>query len=144
MSSFEAVEQKLERLNGIITDVKNEISPGRILDKANVRQFKEDSYRRLMHVISVISGHYLRLYDFDSSANFWRKAKSKDPVLWFFLALHRWPYLFLVFLIALLSLPSIYAYQHWLTGEKCPLIFSAVATTLTRSSYRWPASSTAQ
>src|SRR6266516_1391328 len=125
LSGFEAVEQKLERLNGIITDVKNEISPGRILDKANVRQFKEDSYRRLMHVISVISGHYLRLYDFDSSANFWRKAKSKDPVLWFFLALHRWPYLFLVFLIALLSLPSIYAYQHWLTGQPCPLILGS-------------------
>ena len=125
LSSFEAVEQKLERLNGIITDVKNEIFPGRILDKANVRQFKEDSYRRLMHVISVISGHYLRLYDFDSSANFWRKAKSKDPVLWFFLALHRWPYLFLVFLIALLSLPSIYAYQHWLTGQPCPLILGS-------------------
>jgi len=124
LSSFETVERKLERLNGIITDVKNEISLTR-LDQASVRQFKEDGYGRLMHVISLISGHYLRIYDLNSSANFWRKAKSKDPVLWFFLALHRWPYLFLVFLIALLSLPSIYAYQHWLTGQPCPLILGS-------------------
>ena len=124
LSSFETVERKLERLNGIITDVKNEISLTRP-DQASVRQFKEDGYGRLMHVISLISGHYLRIYDLNSSANFWRKAKSKDPVLWFFLALHRWPYLFLVFLIALLSLPSIYAYQHWLTGQPCPLILGS-------------------
>src|SRR5205814_8903129 len=58
-SSFETVEQKLERLNGIITDVKNEISLTR-LEQVNVRQFKEDGYGRLMHVISLISGHYLR------------------------------------------------------------------------------------
>ncbi len=125
LSSFETVEQKLGRLNGIITDVKNEISLRRIPHQANERQFKEDGYGRLMHVISVISGHYLRLYDFDSSANFWLKAKSKDPVLWFFLALHRWPFLFLFFLIVLLSLPSFYAYQHGLTVQHCPLILGS-------------------
>ena len=124
LSSFETVEQKLERLNGIITDVKNEISLTR-LDQVNVRQFKEDGYGRLMHVISLISGHYLRIYDLDSSANFWRKAKSKDPLLWFFLVLHRRPYLFLFFQIVFLIFPSIYAYQHWLTGEKCPLILGS-------------------
>src|SRR5712692_2385916 len=88
LSSFETVDQQLERLNGIITNVKNEIS-------LNVGKLKEDGYRRLMHVISVISDHYLKLYDLDSSANFWRKAKSRDPVLRFFLLLHRWPFLFL-------------------------------------------------
>src|SRR5947209_10332251 len=124
LSSFETVERKLERLNGIITDVKNEISLTRP-DQASVRQFKEDGYGRLMHVISLISGHYLRIYDLNSSANFWRKAKSKDPVLWFFLVLHRRPYLFLFFQIVFLIFPSIYAYQHWLTGEKCPLILGS-------------------
>jgi hypothetical protein len=115
LRSFETVEQKVERLNGIIMDVKNEIS-------LNVGKFKEDGYRRLMHVISVISDHYLKLYDLDSSANFWRKAKSRDPVLWFFLVLHRRPSLYLLFQIALLSIPSFYAFQHWLTGKPCPLM----------------------
>jgi hypothetical protein len=125
LSSSETVEQKLERLNGIITDVKDEISLRRISYQANVRQFKEDSYRRLMHVISIISNHYLRQYDFDSSANFWRKARSKDLVLWFFLVLHRRPYLYLIFQIVLLSLPSVYAYQHWRTGQACPLLLGS-------------------
>src|SRR5712692_2344568 len=125
LSSFEPVEQKVERLNGIITDVKDEVSLRRIPYQANVRQFKEDSYRRLMHVISIISNHYLRQYDFDSSANFWRKARSKDPVLWFFLVLHRRPYLYLFFQIVLLGLPSVYAYQHWLTGPACPLLLAS-------------------
>src|SRR2546421_2374955 len=79
-----------------------------------------------MHGISLISGHYLRIYDLGSSANFWRKAKSKDPLLWFFLALHRWPFLYLFFQIVLLIFPSVYAYQHWLTGQKCPLILGSV------------------
>src|SRR5205823_2213428 len=101
LNSFEAVEQKLARLNDIITYVKNETSLMRP-DQVNVSQFKEDGYGRLMHVISLISGHYLRIYDLGSSANFWRKAKSKDPLLWFFLALHRWPFLYLFFQIVLL------------------------------------------
>jgi len=125
LSSFETVGQKLERLNSIITEVKSEISLSRITNQANVRQFKEDGYKRLMHVISIISNHYLRQYDLDSSANFWRKAKSRDPVLWFFLVLHRRPYLYLFFQIVLLSLPSVYAYQHWLTGQPCPLLLGS-------------------
>jgi hypothetical protein len=122
LRSFETVDQKLERLNGIITNVKNEISLRQAPNPVNVRKFKEDGYRRLMHVISVISDHYLKLYDLDSSANFWRKAKSRDPVLWFFLVLHRRPSLYLLFQIALLSIPSFYAFQHWLTGKPCPLM----------------------
>jgi len=122
LRSFETVDQKLERLNGIITNVKNEISLRQAPNPVNVGKFKEDGYRRLMHVISVISDHYLKLYDLDSSANFWRKAKSRDPVLWFFLVLHRRPSLYLLFQIALLSIPSFYAFQHWLTGKPCPLI----------------------
>ncbi len=118
LSSFETVDQKLERLNGIITNVKNEIS-------LNVGKFKEDGYRRLMHVISVISDHFLKLYDLDGSANFWRKSKSRDPVLWFFLLLHRWPFLFLFIQIVLLILPSVYAYQHLLTGLPCPLLLGS-------------------
>src|SRR6266446_6523894 len=118
LRSFETVEQKVERLNGIITDVKNEIS-------LNVGKFKEDGYRRLMHVISVISADYLRLYDLDSSANFWRKVKSRDPVLRFFLLLHRWPFLFLFIQIVLLILPSVYAFQHLLTGLPCPLLLGS-------------------
>jgi len=125
LRSFETVDQKVERLNGIITDVKNEISLRRISHQADVRQFKEDGYRRLMHLISLISADYLRLYDLDSSANFWRKAKSSDLVLWFFLVLHRRPYLYLFFQIVLLSLPSVYAYQHWLTGQPCPLLLGS-------------------
>jgi len=121
LSSFETFEQKLERLNGIITDVKNEISLRRMPHQETLRQFEEDDYRRLMHVISLISHHYLRLYDLDSSAKFWYKAKSKDPLLWLFLILHRWPFLFLFFQIVLLSLPTVYAYQNWLTGQPCPL-----------------------
>jgi hypothetical protein len=118
LSSFETVDQQLERLNGIITNVKNEIS-------LNVGKFKEDGYKRLMHVISVISDHYLKLYDLDSSANFWRKAKSRDPVLRFFLLLHRWPFLFLFIQIVLLILPSVYAFQHLLTGLPCPLLLGS-------------------
>ncbi len=125
LSSFETVGQKLVRLNSIITDVKSEISLRRITNQANVSQFKEDGYKRLMHVISIISNHYLRQYDLNSSANFWRKAKSRDPVLWIFLVLHRRPYLYLFFQIVLLSLPSVYAYQHWLTGQPCPLLLGS-------------------
>jgi hypothetical protein len=125
LRSFETVEQKLERLNGIITDVKNEISLRQASNPVKVGKFKEDGYRRLIHVISVISDHYLKLYDLDSSANFWRKAKSRDPVLWFFLVLHRRPFLYLLFQIALLSIPSFYAYQHWLIGQQCPLLLGS-------------------
>src|SRR5205085_1076191 len=81
--------------------------------------------RRLMHVISIISDHYLKVYDLDSSANFWRKAKSRDPVLRFFLALHRRPFLYLLFQVALLSIPSFYAFQHWLTPQPCPLLLGS-------------------
>jgi hypothetical protein len=121
LRSFETVEQKLERLNGIITDVKNGNSLRQAPNPVNTRKFKEDGYRRLMHVISIISDHYLKLYDLDSSANFWRKVKSRDLALWFFLVLHRRPFLYLLFQIVLLSIPSFYAYQHWLTGKQCPL-----------------------
>jgi len=125
LSSFETVERKLERLNGIITDVKNDISLREIPHQANVRQFQEDGHRRLMHVISLISEHYLTIYDLDSSANFWRKAKSKDPVLWLILVFHRWPFIYLFLQIGLLILPSVYAYQHWLTGQDCPLLLGS-------------------
>ena len=122
MRSFESVEQKLERLNGIISEIKNEITPVWIPHQANVRHFEEDGYTRLMHLISLISADYLRLYDLESSARFWHNAKSKDPVLWFFLLLHRKPYLYLLLQLALLIPPSVYAFQHWLTGQPCPLI----------------------
>jgi hypothetical protein len=125
LRSFEAVEQKLERLNGIISDVKEEISLRWIPHQANARQFKEVGYRRLMHLISLISADYLRLYDLDSSAKLWRTAKSKDPVLWFFLYLHRWPFIYLFTLMVLLSLPSFYAFQHWLTVPACPLLLGS-------------------
>jgi hypothetical protein len=125
LSSFETVGQKLDRLNGIITDVKNGNSVRRIQDQTEVMQSKEDGYMRLMHVISIISDHYLRLYDFDSSANFWRKARSKDPVLWFFLVFHRKPYVYLLFQLAILIFPFVYAYQHWLTRQPCPLILGS-------------------
>src|SRR2546428_11801429 len=92
LSSFETVEQKLKRLNAIITDLKNEISLRREPHQVNARQLKEDGYTRLMQVTSVISDHYLKLYDLDSSANFWHKVKSRDPVLWLFLVLHRRPF----------------------------------------------------
>jgi len=130
LRSFETVDQKLERLNGIIADVKNEISLRRISHQADVRQFKEDGYRRLMHLISLISADYLRLYDLDSSAKFWRNAKNRDPVLWLFLILHRWPYLYVFFQIVLLSLPSVYAYQHWLTRQPCPLLLGSPGTVI--------------
>jgi hypothetical protein len=122
LSSFETLDRKLDRLNGIIMDVKNGVYLRLIPDQVEVKQFKEDGYRRLMHVISIISDHYLRLYDFDSSANFWRKARSKDPLLWSFLLLHRKPYLYLLLQLALLIPPSVYAFRHWLTGQQCPLM----------------------
>ncbi len=125
LRSIESVGQKLERLNGIITDVKNEISLRWLPHQANARQFKEVGYSRLIHLISLISADYLRLYDLDSSAKLWRNAKSRDPVLWFFLILHRWPFIYLFFLIVLLSLPSLYAYQHWQTGLDCPLLLGS-------------------
>lgn len=125
LTSFETIDQKLGRLNGIIMDVKNGNSVRRIQDQTEVMQSKEDGYMRLMHVISIISDHYLRLYDLDRSANFWREAGSKDPVLWFLLVLHRRPYLYLIFQLVLLILPTVYAYQHWLTRQPCPLILGS-------------------
>ena len=110
LNSLEHIEQRLERLDRIITDIQIDYS----------KQQKEDEQRRLMHVISVISHHYLMLYDFSRSANFWRKAKIKDPLLWFFLTFHRQPLLYLVGLISLLSIPSFYAYQHWKCEKSCP------------------------
>jgi len=112
-SSFETVEQKLKRLNGIITDVKSEIYLRRIPHPANVRQFKEDGYRRLMHVISIISGHYLNIYDLDRSTNFWDKVEGKNLMLRFFLALHRRPHLFVIIQLLLLGILSLFIYQHW-------------------------------
>src|SRR5947209_9827976 len=111
-SSFETVEQKLERLNGIITDVKSEINLRRIPHPANVKQFKEDGYRRLMHVISIISGHYLNIYDLDRSTNFWDKVEGKNLMLRFFLALHRRPHLFVIIQLLLLGILSLFIYHH--------------------------------
>jgi hypothetical protein len=122
LRSFETVEQKLERLNGIIADVKNGVSPRDVSDSVNVGKLKDDGSKRLMHVISIISDYYLKLYDLDSSANFWRQARSRDPVLWFFLVLHRRPSLYLLFQIVLLSIPTFFAFHHWLTGQPCPLL----------------------
>jgi hypothetical protein len=133
LRSFENVEQKLERLNGIITEIKNEISPVWIPHQENVRHFEEDGYTRLMHLISLISADYLRLYDLESSARFWHSAKSKDPVLWFFLLLHRRPYLYLLLQLALLIPPSVYAFQHWLTGQSCPLILGTPGSVLEKA-----------
>src|SRR5947209_11563007 len=111
-SSFETVEQKLERLNGIITDVKSEINLRRIPHPANVKQFKEDGYRRLMHVISIISGHYLNIYDLDRSTNFWDKVEGKNLMLRFFLALHRRTLLFVIIQLLLLGILSLFIYHH--------------------------------
>src|SRR5258708_8368156 len=46
--SFKPLDQNLEQLNGIITDVKSEINLRRIPHPANVRQFKEDGYMRVI------------------------------------------------------------------------------------------------
>src|SRR5258707_5379703 len=112
LRSFETVEQKVERLNGIITDVKSEINLRRIPHPANVKQFKEDGYRRLMHVISIISGHYLNIYDLDRSTNFWDKVEGKNLMLRFFLALHRRPHLFVIIQLLLLGILSLFIYQQ--------------------------------
>ncbi|MFL5696011.1 MAG: hypothetical protein ACJ797_02770 [Ktedonobacteraceae bacterium] len=125
LRSFETVDQKLKRLNGIITDVKNEISLRRIAGQVNERQLKEVGYSRLMHVIGLMSDDYLKHYDLDSSAKFWYQSKSKDILLWFFLTLHRWPLFYLLFEIAILSILFIFAYQHWLTGHSCPLLLGS-------------------
>jgi hypothetical protein len=125
LRGFESIDQKLERLNGIITDVKNEVSVTRLPHQADERQLKEDSYSRLMHVIGLISDHYLKHYDLDSSAKFWYQSQSKDLLLRLFLILHRWPFLFLLFDLVLLSVPTVYAYQHWLTGQPCPLLLGS-------------------
>jgi hypothetical protein len=110
LNSLEHIEQRLERLNGIIKDIQNAYS----------KQQKEDEQRRLMHVISVISHHYLMLYDFSRSANFWKKVKSKDLLLWFFLAFHRRPLLYLTGQFLLLSIPTFFALQHWACEKSCP------------------------
>ena len=133
LSSFETVEQKLERLNDIITDVKNEVSLKRMPNQTNLGQFEEDGDSRLMHVVSLISDHYLRLYDLDSSANFWRKVKSRDPILWFLLTLHRWPLFYFLFEVAILSVLFIVAYLHWLTGQPCPLLLGSPDSTIVKS-----------
>ncbi len=117
LSSLEGIEQRLERLDTIIRDIKDEISQRR---SGNTDQESENEYRRLMHVISVISDHYLKYYDLERSATFWEKANSKDPLLWFFLALHRWPHYFVIAQLLLLGLPSFYAIQHWLCQKSCP------------------------
>jgi hypothetical protein len=117
LSSLERIEQRLARLDTIVTGIKDEISQSKV---ENTNQQRENEYRRLMHVISVISDHYLKYYDLERSATFWEKANSKDPLLWFFLALHRWPIFFVLGQILLLGLPSFYAFQHWLCQQSCP------------------------
>ncbi len=111
-SSLEHIEQRLERLDGIIKDIQNEIPQRKAENQFHSKQQKEDGHRRLMHVISVISNHYLTLYDLDHSASFWKKAKIKDPFLWCLLSLHRRPLLYLVGEVLLLIVPFIFAHQH--------------------------------
>ncbi len=112
LRSSEKFEKKSERLHGIIKDIKNEIPQEQAENQFYSKQQKEDGHRRLMHVISVISNHYLTLYDLDHSASFWKKAKTKDPLLWFFLTFHRRPLLYLTGEVLLLIVPFIFAYQH--------------------------------
>jgi hypothetical protein len=124
LSSSEKFEKKSERLDGIIKDIKNEIPQGKAENQFYSKQQKEDGHRRLMHVINVISNHYLTLYDLDHSASFWNKAKIKDPVLWFFLTFHRRPLLYLIGEVLLLGILSFFAYQR-LDGKPGPLVVPA-------------------
>jgi hypothetical protein len=126
LGSLEHIEYRLERLDDIIKDIQNEIPQRKAENQIYSKQQKEDGHRRLMHVISIISNYYLMLYDFTHSANFWRKAKIKDPLLLFFLTFHRWPFLYLFGEVLLLAIPSFVAYQHWKSpGVNDPLIVTA-------------------
>lgn len=124
LSSSEKFEKKSERLDSIIKDIKNEIPQEKAENQFYSKQQKEDGHRRLMHVISVISNHYLTLCDLNRSASFWKKAKFKDPVLWFFLTFHRRPLFYLIGEVLLLAIPSFFAYQR-LDGKPGPLIVTA-------------------
>jgi hypothetical protein len=125
LSSLEHIEQRLERLDVIIKDIQNEITQAQRKDHSSLTQQKEYEHRRLMHVISLISAHYLTLYDLSHSANFWKKAKIKDPLLWFFLTLHGWPFLYLIGEVLLLGICSFFAYQYPESGKPGPVMVNA-------------------
>src|SRR5205085_2550815 len=58
---------------------------------------------------------------------------KKELLLWFFLILHRWPFLFLLFDVVLLSFPTFFAYQHWLTGHPCPLLLGSPGSVIEKA-----------
>lgn len=90
---------------------------------------------RLMQVISIISDHYLRLYDFKRSDHFWRKVRTNDFLLKLLLSFHKHPlhYLLiqigmLILLFAIVWLPSVF---HWqiptsLSGGLLPTTLSYI------------------
>lgn len=125
LSSLEHVEQRLERLDEIIEDIEHEITRKQNEQQTVSKQQKEDGRSRLMQVISVISNHYLTIYDLNHSASFWKKAKFKDPLLRLFLTFHRRPLFFLLGQFLLLSIPSVYAYRQWASRKAGPLAVPA-------------------
>lgn len=131
LNSRENEQKKLERLNKIVDDIRERQQRQRANLPDADRQ-KQDDDKQLMQVIGLISDHYLRLYDFDQSAHFWEKIKSKDLLLKFFLTFHRHPlrYLLLQFLLLCALTLSFVTYYLWNEPAHLPLLFNRSVTNL--------------
>jgi hypothetical protein len=93
LSSQESEQGKRERLTEIVRDVKED-----------VQQKPGANGARLATIISLISEHYLSVYDLDQSANFWGKVEKKDWLLRLLLSVYRSPLPYVIGSIVIFSL----------------------------------------
>jgi hypothetical protein len=107
LNSRESTIRKYKKLDSIIFAINNDnIQQNPQANASN--QSEEDRAKQLIQVISLISDHYLRRYDFESSLRFWKFVQRKDTLLRFFLTLHRRPQIYCGIQILLLLLLSFF------------------------------------
>lgn len=125
LHSYENESKKSKRLDEIVEDIKQDIRRSQQGDDENPpglhQRGENGDHKRLIQVVSLISEHYLNLYDLDRSIDFWEKAESRDPVLRFFLVLHRRPCYVLFSQLVPLIVLSFFACWNWSTAAHSPL-----------------------
>lgn len=76
----ESEADKLDRLNSIVEGVREE-----------TQHAQDPHHAALGTLVSLIAGHYLRVYNLEQVVLFWKKAEHKDWLLRFLLSLYRAP-----------------------------------------------------
>lgn len=139
LSSLLPDDRKDRIVKGILLDARDDTKRARELvrapdlDKAQRREAQEAAKKadlRLQTLTSLISEHYLNLYDLDRSVGIWENSGARDLILRGLLYLHRHPGRVLLAVFLLLVIPALLAFPSlpempwviWLRGKVFPLL----------------------